>query len=59
MSDSPYCLPYSSCDVNFENLVFWSINNSPIDIFFYSHDLSTGYCIDIVGRNSLLVTDGS
>ena len=30
-----------------------------IDVFLYSHHLSGQYCIDIVRRNSVLVTHGS
>ena len=33
-----------------------SIRNSIIDFFLYSHHLSALYCIDIVMRNSVLVT---
>ena len=36
-----------------------STNHALIDIFLYSHHLSVWYCIDIVRRNSLLVTHGS
>ena len=36
-----------------------STNNPLTDIFLYSHHLSTWYCIDIVRRNSVLVTYGS
>ena len=36
-----------------------STTNPLIDIFLYSRHLSAGYCIDIVRRNSILVTDGS
>ena len=36
MSNSPYCLPYSSCDVSFENLVLDQLkNNALIDIFLF------------------------
>ena len=35
-----------------------SINNPLIDIFLYSHHLSAWYCVDIVRRNSVLVTHG-
>ena len=35
------------------------MKNPPIDIFLYSHHLSTGDCIYIVRRNSVLVTVGS
>ena len=33
-----------------------SINNPLIDILLYSHHFYAWYCIDIVRRNSLLVT---
>ena len=36
-----------------------SISNPIIDIFLYYHHLSAWYCIDIVGRNSILITHGS
>ena len=35
-----------------------STNNPPIDVFLYSHHYYAWYCIDIVRRNSLLVTHG-
>ena len=35
-----------------------STNNPLIDLFLYSHHLSAWYCIDIVRRNSVLVTHG-
>ena len=38
-------------------LIKWK--NPPIDIFLYSHHLSTWDCIYIVRRNSVLVTVGS
>ena len=42
-------------------LRIWSLINlkSLIYIFLYSHNLSAQYCIDIVRRNSALVTHGS
>ena len=36
-----------------------STNYPQIGIFLYSHHLSSCYCIDIVRRNSVLVTHGS
>ena len=36
-----------------------SIRNPIIDFFLYSHHLSALYCIDIVRRNSVLVTHGN
>ena len=59
MSDSPYCLPYNSYDASSENLVLDLLENPQTYIFLYSHHLSDWYCIDIVRRNSLLVTRGS
>ena len=59
-SNSPYCLPYSSCDVSHKGEIgIGSTNNPMIDISLYSHHLSAWYCIDIVRRNSVLVTHGS
>ena len=55
---SPHCLPYNY-DVTFKNLVSDQPIIPIIDVFFYSHHLSSWYCIDIVRRNSVLVTDGS
>ena len=57
--NSPYCLSYNSCDVISENLVLDQLIISKIDIFLYSHHLSSKHCIDIVRRNSLLATHGS
>ena len=37
---------------------FGSTNDSQTDIFIFCHHLSVWYCIDTVGRNSLLVTHG-
>ena len=34
VSNSPYCLPYSSCDVSLENLVLDQLIIPVIDIFF-------------------------
>ena len=53
-----YWPPYSSYDVSLENLVSDQINPL-IDICLYSHHLSGWYCIDIVRRNSVLITNGS
>ena len=36
-----------------------STNNPLIDILLYSHHFYAWYCIDIVRRNSVLITDGS
>ena len=43
----------------FREIAIGSTNNPPIAIFLYSHHLSAGYYIDIVGRNSVLVTHES
>ena len=59
ISNSPYCLPYTSCDVSLENLVLDQLIISLIKIFLYSHNLSAWYCTDIARRNSVLVTHGS
>ena len=58
-SNSPYYLPYNSYDASSENLVLDQLENPQTYIFLYSHHLSACYCIDIVRRNSLLVTCGS
>ena len=42
----------------FRELSIGSITNPLIDIFLYSHHLSAWYCIDIVRRNSVLITHG-
>ena len=51
ISNFPYCLTCSSCDVSLENFV-WDQLKIPSNIFFYSHHLSA--CIDIVRKNSVL-----
>ena len=40
ISNSPYCLPYTSCDVSLENLVLDQLIIPLIKIFLYSHNLS-------------------
>ena len=40
ISNSPYCLPYTSCDVSLENLVLDQLIIPLIIIFLYSHNLS-------------------
>ena len=50
-NNSPYCLPYSSCGVIVLRWWWW--------YFLYSRHLSAWYCIDILQRNSVLVTHGS
>ena len=59
ISNSPYCLPYSSCDVSLENLVLNQLIVPYLRFFLYSHYSSAWHCIDIVRRNSVLVTHGS
>ena len=43
----------------FKEFVGESTNHALNDIFLHSHYLSAWYCIDIVGRNSVLVTCGN
>ena len=57
ISNSPYHLPYNSCDVSSKNLVLDQII-IPFLIMLLSF-LSVWYCIDIVRRNSVLNTHGS
>ena len=57
ISNSCYCLSYSSCGVG--EFGIGSTYNLLIDIFLHSHHLSAWYYIDIVRRNSVLVTHGS
>ena len=46
--------------VLFGRIRYWrDINNPLIDIFLYFHHLFAWYCIDVVRRNSVLVTHGS
>ena len=59
VSNSPYCLSYNSYDASFWEFGIGSTNNLIIDIFLPSHHLSAWYCINIVRRNSVLVTDES
>ena len=58
ISNSPYYLPYNSYDVSSENLVLDQLIIPKFDISFYSQHISGWYCIDIVRRNSVLVTCG-
>ena len=50
ISNSPYDLSYSSCDISMENLVL----DQPIIhnwyFFLYSHHLSAWHCINIIRR---------
>ena len=56
--NSSFCLPYHSYDATSENWVMDLLENSWTYISLYSHHLSDWYCIDIVRRNSVLVTHG-
>ena len=59
ITNSPNCLPYNSYDVTSENVVsVGSTNNPSIDSPLYSYHLRARSCIDIVMRNSVLVTHG-
>ena len=59
ITNSPNCLPYNSYDVTPENVVsVGSTNNPSIDSPLYSYHLRARSCIDIVMRNSVLVTHG-
>ena len=52
------CLPsFSPCLLR--EFGIGSTNHTFIDIFLYSHHLSVWYCINVVGRSSVLVTHGS
>ena len=56
----PYCQPYNFHDASSDNLVLDQlIIPQLIIIFLYSHYLPAWYCIDIVRRNSVLVTQES
>ena len=59
MSNSPYCLPYNSHDVNLEKFGIGSTDNPLIDILLYSHHFYAWYCIHIVRRISLFVTQSA
>lgn len=57
-SNSPHCLP------NNHTMVIWefdirSITNFLIDIFLCFHHLSIWYCVDILRKNSAMVTHWS
>ena len=51
-------LPYNSYDVSSDKLVLIP-NNLKLNKYLYSHHLSSWYCINVVRRNSVLVTHGS
>ena len=57
--NSPHCQPYNSYNVISENFVLDQLIISKLIFFLYSHYLSVWFCIDIVRRNSVLVTHGS
>ena len=54
--NSPHYQPYNSYNVSSENLVWDQLIIPKIYFFLYSNHLSGWYCIDIVRRNSVLVT---
>ena len=56
---SPYCQPYNSYNVSSEHLILDQLIIPQSDVFLYSHHSSGWYCIDIVRKNSVLVTHGS
>ena len=59
ISNSPYCLPNDSHYVSLENVVLNQFVIPWLIFFFNSHHFSAQYCIDLVRRNSVLVTHGS
>ena len=58
ISNSPYCLLWYSYDESSENLALAQLKY-PDSFFFSSHYLSAWYCIDVIGRNSILITQGN
>ena len=57
ISNSPFFLPYSSCDVSLENLGLDQLIIPSLIFFFIL--ITCLLDIDIVRRNSVLVTHGS
>ena len=69
--DSSFCKPFhpqrshqlssllSIYNVSLENLILDQLKIPYLIFFLYSHHLSACHCIDIVRRNSLLITHGS
>ena len=58
ISNSLYCLPFDYFEVGLEKLLLDQMISPCRYIFFYSHHLSAWHCINIVRRNSVLVTPG-
>ena len=58
ISNSLYCLPFDYFEVGLEKLLLDQMISPCRLIFFYSHHLSAWHCINIVRRNSVLVTPG-
>ena len=58
ISNSPYYLPYSSCNVSLENLVLDQLI-IPLLIFFFILIICLLDIVNVVWRNSVLVTQGS
>ena len=59
ISNFPYCLPYISCNVSLENLVLDQLKIPLLLFFFIVITCLLEYSIDIVRRNSVVVTHGS
>ena len=59
ISNSPYCLQYNGYDGRPENLVLDHIIIHFLIFSLDSYHMSAWYRIDIVRRNSVLVTHGS
>ena len=57
--NSPYCQSYSFYNVGSKNLGFNQLIIPKLIFFLYSYHLSGCHCIDIVRRNSVMVTHWS
>ena len=57
--NSPYCLPNNSYNISSENLVFNQLIVPKLIFFFILITYLVNVFIDIVRRNSVLVTHGS
>ena len=57
VSNSPYCVLYNFYYYELGEFGIRSTNHLLIDVFLHSHHLSAWYCIDIVMRKSVLVTN--
>ena len=57
--NSPYSQSYGFYNVGSKNLAFNQLIIPKLIFFLYSYHLSGWHCIDIVRRNSVLVTHGS